>query len=195
MPRLKSAARSECEAKPSRFVEDTYEPGAMIRVKTRGLDPLKRMLAREEIDTAQAKAGSMLRDAHELVGVTGMRSIDLSMEKVDGGRRGNGLSDSVLLAARRLRQAEALLGWQSYRLVTCIVCQGCPGTIIAEQSAVGVSRNVVQWQLRSSLEQLAVLWGLAQDPKRVGQRAAITAAMTERASWGHEVAEVVIQYA
>lgn len=195
MPRIKKpAVNSECE-RQTRLVEDPFEPGAMIRVEQRAPDPLHRMLARREIDQAQAKAGTMLRDAHELVGATGVRAVDFMREKVDGGRRGNGLSDSVLLAAHRLRQAEALLGWQSYRLVTCIVCQGCPGTIIAEQSAVGVSRNVVQWQLRSSLELLAVLWGLAQDPKRVRQRAAITAAMTERASWGHEVAEVVIQYA
>lgn len=195
MPRLKSAARTECEAKATRLVEDPFEPGAVIRVETRGLDPLHRMLARKEIDTAQAKAGSMLRDAHELVNATGMRAVDFMREKVDGGRRGNGLSDSVLLAARRLRQAEALLGWQAYRLVVCIVCNGCPGTVIAEQSAVGVDRRVVQWQLRSGLEQLAILWGFAQDPRRVRQRAAITAAMTERASWGHEVAEVNIVYA
>lgn len=195
MPRLKSAARSECEAKATRLVEDPFEPGAMIRVEVRGLDPLHRMLSRREIDQAQAKAGAMLRDAHELVGATGMRAVDFMREKVDGGRRGHGLADSVLLAARRLRQAEALLGWQAYRLVVCIVCQGCPGTIIAEQSAVGVDRRVVQWQLRSGLEQLAVLWGLAQDPKRVRQRASMVALVTEKPGWIHEVAEVKIAYA
>lgn len=194
MPRLKKSAVSECDEVARRLVEDPYEPGKTILVTGR-LDPLHRMLVRKEIDAAQAKAGAILRQCHELVGSSGVRAMDLSAERVDGGRRANGVPEGVLYSARRLHQAQALLGWQAYRLLLCCVCEGCPPSTVAEQSAVKVDRGTVSWQLRSSLEQLAVLWGLAQDPRRVRQRAAIVAAMKERPSWVHEEQELAIQYA
>ena len=194
MPRLKKSAVSECDDVARRLVEDPYEPGKTILVTGR-LDPLHRMLVRKEIDAAQAKAGAILRQCHELVGSSGVRAMDLSAERVDGGRRANGVPDGVLYSARRLYQAQALLGWQQYRLLICCIIEGCPPSTVAEQSAVKVAREVVSWQLRSSLEQLAVLWGLAQDPKRVRQRASIVSMLSERAQWQHEVAEINIAYA
>ena len=195
MPRLKSAARSERKEPATRLVEDPYDPGSMIRVEVRGLDPLHRMLVRKEIDEAQARAGVMLRNAHETVSSAGVRAVDLSKERVDGGRLPSGTRDAAMMAVRRLHQAEAVLGWQMYRLLICSIVEGCPPSILAECSAAKATRHILAFQVRNGLEQLAAVWGLASDAKRVRQRASIVSRLTERATWGHEVSEVLIAYA
>lgn len=194
MPRIKSA-RSDTAEKLTRHIQDPFDPDRMIQVEVRQLDPLSRMAARREIDDAQARAGVLFRQSHEVVASTGLRAVDFLHEKVDGGRVRNGLPERSMRAAQRLREAQLLLGWQNYRVLICCVVEGCPATAVAEQSSAGADRGVVSFQVRNGLEQLAILWGLAQDPKRVRQRAAITAAMTERASWIHEERELSIQYA
>lgn len=194
MPRIKSA-RSDTAEKLTRHIQDPFDPDRMIQVEVRQLDPLSRMAARREIDDAQARAGVLFRQSHEVVASTGLRAVDFLHEKVDGGRVRNGLPERSMRAAQRLREAQLLLGWQGYRIVECVLVGGCPAATIAEQTETGVSRETVSWQVRSALEQLAVLWGLAQDPKKVRRRAAIVAAMTERPGWLHEERELAIQYA
>jgi hypothetical protein len=179
----------------SRTVEDPYDPGNTIVVPVNMRhDPLMRMAARQEIDTAQLKAGEVLRECHEAASTRGLRAIDLLAEKVDGGNVHPGISDRAMRAARRLREAEALLGWQGYRIVVSVVCNGIHGTVIAEQSSASVDRKVVQHQVRTALEQLAILWGFASDPRRVRQRASMVGLVRERANWIHEETDLFIRY-
>ena len=179
----------------SRTVEDPYDPGNTIVVPVNMRhDPLMRMAAREEIDSGQLKAGELLRQCHETASTHGLRAIDLLAEKVDGGKLNPGFSGRSMRAARRLREAEALLGWQGYRIVVSVVCNGIHGTMIAEQSSAAVDRKLVQHQVRSALEQLAILWGFASDPRRVRQRASMVGLVRERASWIHDETDLIIRY-
>lgn len=179
----------------SRTVEDPYDPGNLIVVPANlRHDPLLRMFQRHEIDAAQLKAAELLRQCHEAASAHGLKAIDLLAEKVDGGSVHGGISDRAIRAARRLREAEILLGWQGYRIVTSVVCSGIHGTMIAAQSSAAVDRKVVQHQVRNALEQLAILWGFASDPSRVRQRASIVGLVRERVSWVHDETDLIIRY-
>lgn len=178
-----------------REVEDPYDPDNTILVPANlRHDPLLRMFSRREIDEAQLRAGETLRASHEAVASQGLKAIDPSLDVVDGGRASIAIPESALLAARRIREAQSLLGWQAYRLVTCVVCEGVNGTTIAELTTARLDRNVVQFQLRSGLEQLAILWGMIQDPKRVRRHASIVGTVRERASWIHDETDLLIRY-
>jgi len=179
----------------SRTVEDPYDPGNVITVPANlRHDPLLRMFQRQEIDAAQLKAGERLRECHEAASTHGLKAIDLLAEKVDGGNIHAAISDRAIRAARRLREAEILLGWQGYRIVIAIVCGGLHGSAIARNSSARVDRKMVQHQVRTALEQLAVLWGFASDPKRVRQRASMVGLVRERARWIHDETDLVIRY-
>ena len=178
-----------------RTVEDPYDPGNTIVVPANlRHDPLLRMFQRREVDAAQLKAGELLRECHEDASANGLKAIDLLAERVDGGNAHPGISDRAIRAARRLHEAEVLLGWQGYRIVTSVVCNGIHGTMIAAQSSAAVDRKVVQHQVRTALEQLAILWGFASDPSRVRQRASMVGLVRERASWIHDETDLIIRY-
>jgi len=179
----------------SRTVEDPYDPGNLIAVPANlRHDPLLRMFQRQEIDADQLKAGELLRAAHETLASRGIRAIDLGAERVDGGRLDDGIPEAVMRAGRRLREAQSLLGWQVYRIVIAIVCGGLHGSAIARHSSARVDRNAVQHQLRTGLEQLAVLWGFATDPRRQRQRASMVGLLRDKASWIHEETDILIRY-
>jgi hypothetical protein len=179
-----------------RVVEDPYDPDNLITVPANlRHDPLLRMFSRREIDNAQLLAGESLRKAHEAASHHGVKAIDPFRDVVDGGRPSIGIPEAALHAAGRLREAQLLLGWQAYRLVVSVACDGLNGSTIAEATSARLDRNVVQFQLRSSLEQLAVLWGFAQDPKRVRRHASIVASVRDRAGWVHDETDLLIRYA
>ena len=178
-----------------REVEDPYDPDNLILVPANlRHDPLLRMFSRREIDEAQLRAGEILRASHEAVASQGLKAIDPSVDVVDGGRGSIAIPESALLAARRIREAQSLLGWQAYRLVTCVVCEGVNGSTIAQLTTARLDRKFVGLQLRLSLEQLAVLWGLIQDPKRVRRHASIVGMVRDRASWIHDETDLLIRY-
>ncbi len=95
---------------------------------------------------------------------------------------------------KRLRQAEALLGWQLYRVVRAVVVDEANASNIAQASKARVSRETVSFQVRSGLEQLAVLWGFAADPRHIRQHASIVASLGERPQWQHDVKDLNIRY-
>lgn len=204
MPRLKVVSRRPAAERHGydgtrqmghRVVEDPYDPENTISVPANlRHDPLVRMLQRGEIDTAQLKAAEVLRGAFEVVLASGLRANDLGRVVVDGGSRARDVSEISLRAAGKLRQAQALLGWQNYRLVAGVVLNRLNGSLIAEQSSSKIDRKVVQWQLRNGLEQLAVLWGLVADPTRARTHASMVSMITEKPEWGHEEREIRIQY-
>lgn len=204
MPRLKVVSRRPAPERHgfdgsrqlgARKVEDPFDPSNTILVPANlRHDPLMRMHSRGEIDAAQLKAGEVLRGAYEIVLASGLRANDFARVKVDESRRPGAPSDITLRAAGKLRQAQALLGWQGFRLVEGVVLNRLNGSLIAEQSTRAVDRKVVQWQLRNSLEQLAILWGLVSDPARSRAHASMVAMVTEKPEWGHEEREIVIRY-
>ena len=203
MPRLKSrSAKSPVPGlhahrqRATRLVEDPFDPAHMIAVPENSRhDPLHRMFSRGDIDAGQHKAGEALRAAWEIVSATGVRAVDHGRVVVDGSRRIPGVPDAAVRAAKLIRQARSLLGWQSYRLVVATACDGLSGSHIAEQSSAKVDRKVVQAQVRAGLEQLAILWGFASDPRHVRKQASMVAMLSERPTWDHEEREISIRYA
>lgn len=109
--------KSNLDVLVSGSVEAPYDPGNLIVVPANlRHDPLLRMFQRHEIDAAQLKAAELLRQCHEAASAHGLKAIDLLAEKVDGGSVHAGISDRAIRAARRLREAEILLGWQGLSL-------------------------------------------------------------------------------
>jgi hypothetical protein len=203
MPRRRKSriAKPQPGARPSgddiatRLVEDPYDPDNLIAVPVNlRHDPLQRMFIRREIDDAQFKAGGMLRHAHEILASRGLKAIDPANETVDAGRSSAGLGETTLRAGERLRQAQTLLGWQSYRLVICVIIDGVNGSTISDATSAKVDRNAVQFQFRSALENLAVLWGFVQDPARVKRQASIVGMVRQRSTWDHEERDITIRY-
>lgn len=179
-----------------RVVEDPYDPSNTITVPVNVRhDPLQRMFGQRDIDTAQLKAGEHLREAFDATSACGIRAIDPSRDVVDGGPGFGGLSERAIRSAARLREAQALLGWQSYRLVVAVVCQGLNGTLISEQSSAKVDRKTVQFAVRNGLEQLAIMWGYASDPRLVRKQASMVGMIRDRAAWAHAEKDLVIRYA
>ena len=179
----------------ARVVDDPYEPGNKITVPWNVRhDPLARMLARGEIDEAQYRAGEDLRACVERLGGSGAPAVDTTKEAVDGGRVYGGISESTMKAAKKLRQAQMVLGWQSYRLVRAVVCDGLNGSLIAQQSSARVDRKAVQVQVRHGLEQLAILWNYLTDPSSIRTRASMVSMMAERPGWMHEETDLTIVY-
>lgn len=179
----------------SRLVEDPYDPENTIAVPVNVRhDPLLRMFGQKDIDTAQLKAGEMLRAAYEAVNASGVSAVDTSRDVVDGGAGFAGLSDYAIAAARTLREAQSLLGWQSFRLTVSVVCQGLNGSLIAQHSKAKVDRKAVAFAVRAGLEQLAILWGFTSDPALVRKQASMVGMVRERAGWVQEATDLVIRY-
>lgn len=179
----------------ARVVDDPYEPGNRITVPWNVRhDPLARMRARGEIDEAQYQAGEDLRSCVERIGGSGAPAVDTTKEAVDGGKGYGGISDSTMKAAKKLRDAERVLGWQAYRLVRAVVCDGLNGSLIAQQSRVKVDRKTVQAQVRHSLEHLAILWNYLTDARHVRMKASMVAMLSERPGWMHEETHITIAY-
>lgn len=179
-----------------RVVDDPYEPGNRITVPWNVRhDPLARMLARAEIDEAQYKAGDDLRACVERLGGSGAPAVDTTKEAVDGGRVYAGISEATMKAAKKLREAQQVLGWQNYRLVRAVVCDGLNGSLIAQQSTAKIDRKAVQVQVRHGLEQLAILWGYLTDQRHVRTRASMVSMMSDRPSWAYEEQVIDIAYA
>lgn len=203
MPRLKPARRIPSAAPAAhgarqlgvRVVEDPFDPSNKISVPVnQRADFLRRAHARGEIDLAQLMAAERLRQAHEAVEACGLRAVDHGRVMVDGGRHGSSVSERALRAAGILREAQALLGWQGYRLVVAVAVEGLTGSLIAEQSTTAIDRKVAQGMVRGSLDQLAVMWGYASDPRYLRTQAAMVAHVTEKPAWAHEERRVEIQY-
>jgi hypothetical protein len=145
------------------------EDDARIRVtrNVRG-DPLGALWARRQIDEHQFIAGRHWQHLLEEAGTAGVRALDTTKERVDGGALSfEGLTDRQLLAARELRRAVADLGVQPALIARLVLEQGL--TIAQIAAAMGTptarGRDRLGWLLRMSLDELAVGFGYAE---RVG---------------------------
>lgn len=180
----------------ARIVDDPYEPGQKITVPANVRhDPLVRMRDRGEIDEGQYLAGEKLRMLIEQAGERGAPAVDLTKEPVDGSPAFREPALSALHAAKQLAKCQAILGWQSYRLVRSVVSDGLNGTLIAQATAQRVSREEVKAVVRDGLEKLGIYWEFLADPRHARRRASIVAVLQEIATWAHDEGEIAIRYA
>jgi hypothetical protein len=145
--------------------DDPYEWGAKITV-LRSLrdDPLAAMHSARQIDQAQFVAGRHWQRAFELTSVGGVRAVDLTRERVDGGGIPQPtLSNAQLRAFADLRRAMSALGLEGESLIKDFLGRGwCLRDIAARRGVTGErARGYVGWRLRECLDTLAVEFGYA----------------------------------
>lgn len=145
--------------------DDPYEPGAKLTV-LRSLrdDPLAAMHNAKQIDQAQFVAGRHWQRAHELVETGGVRAIDPTRERVDGGGIPQAtISDAQIRAFGDLTRAAAALGLEGDSLVRDFLGRGlCVRDIAARRDAqTERERGYLGRRLRECLNTLALEFGYA----------------------------------
>lgn len=150
--------------------EDPYERGAKITV-LRSLrdDPLAAMHNARQIDQAQFIAGRHWQRAFELAEVRGVRAVDLTHERVDGGGIPQAtISDAQIRAFNDLTRAMTALGQEGESLIRDFLGQGWTLRDIAARRGANSERErgYIGWRLRECLNTLAVEFGYAGKPAR-----------------------------
>jgi hypothetical protein len=145
--------------------DDPYERGAKLTV-LRSLrdDPLAAMHNAKQIDQAQFIAGRHWQRAFELAEVGGVRAVDLTRERVDGGGIPQAtLSDAQIRAFADLKRATAALGLEGESLIKDFLGRGwCLRDIAGRRGAdTERERGYIGWRLRECLNTLAVEFGYA----------------------------------
>lgn len=116
------------------------------------------LAARKLIDEAQAEAAVRFRRHWESTGGAGAKAIDYSQDKVDGGRIADPIDIAQMQAARRLAEAERVLGERNYQLVRRVCGEGRAMTELYTEKR---DRLTATDNLRASLDDLARIWGVA----------------------------------
>lgn len=150
--------------------DDPYEAGAKITV-LRSLrdDPLAAMHGAKQIDQAQFIAGRHWQRAFELTSVGGVRAVDLTRERVDGGGIPQPtLSDAQMRAFADLKRAMSALGLEGESLIKDFLGRGLTlRDVAARRGVTGErARGYIGWRLRECLDTLAVEFGYAGRGKR-----------------------------
>lgn len=116
------------------------------------------LAARKLIDKGQAEAALRFRRHWEATGGAGAQAIDYSRDKVDGGQIADPIDVAQMAAARKLAEAERVLGERNYELVRRVCGEGAAMTEIytAKRDRLTATDN-----LRTSLDDLARIWGIA----------------------------------
>ena len=145
--------------------DDPYEAGAKLTV-LRSLrdDPLAAMHNARQIDQAQFIAGRHWQRAFELVEIRGVRAVDLTRERVDGGGIPQPMtSDAQVRAFGDLTKAMTALGLEGESLIRDFLGRGwCLSDIAARRDARSErERGYIGWRLRECLNTLAVEFGYA----------------------------------
>lgn len=145
--------------------DDPYEPGAKLTV-LRSLrdDPLAAMHNAKQIDQAQFVAGRHWQRAYELVETGGVRALDPTRERVDGGGIPQAtISDAQIRAFADLGKATAALGLEGDSLVRDFLGSGlCVRDIAVRRDAhTERERGYLGRRLRECLNTLAIEFGYA----------------------------------
>lgn len=145
--------------------DDPYEPGAKLRVlRSLRNDPLAAMHNAKQIDQAQFVAGRHWQHAFELVEVGGVRAVDLTRERVDGGSIPQAtISDAQIRAFGDLTRATTALGLEGDSMIRDFLGRGlCLRDIAVRRSAHSErERNYIGYRLRECLNTLATEFGYA----------------------------------
>lgn len=124
---------------------------------------IAQMRARDQIDEAQTVAADRFRAVFERAGLAGVKAMDTTRERVDGGRMHGNLSDTRLDAARELSVLARELGKIGYPV--CVLICG-ERLAIREMARRMLGRPAKKRELdyygrllRDHLDILCVFWG------------------------------------
>lgn len=154
-----------------RVVDDPYSPGQkMVAVTNLAEHPLEMMLHRRRLDPAQYEAGVRFRRIYEAAAIGPGRGIDPAHIKVDGGRLGDPLSDSVVHAQFELKRLAQQLGPIGERIASAVAGRGMTISELAERwPGPEASRQKLDYlgmRFKEALDFLAEeVWG-AKGPER-----------------------------
>lgn len=154
-----------------RMVDDPLEPGAKLKaIVNLAEHPLEMMLARRRLAEPLYEAGVRYRRIFEAAEIGPGRGIDPAHIKVDGGRLGDPLSDSVVHAQFELKRLAQQLGPIGERIVSAVAGRGMTVSDLAERwpggEDVRTKRDYLTMRLKEALDQLASeVWG-AKGPER-----------------------------
>jgi hypothetical protein len=178
MPAPGKAVKRAPAAKPGmapvlgeRMVDDPLEPGAKLRaIVNLAEHPLEMMLSRRRLDQPLYEAGVRFRRIYEAAEIGPGRGIDPAHIKVDGGRLGDPLSDSVVHAQFELKRLALQLGPIGERIVSAVAGRGMTVSDLAERwpgpEATRQKLDYLTMRLREALDLLATeVWG-AKGPER-----------------------------
>lgn len=110
------------------------------------------------IDEAQVLAADRFRRFWEASGGAGAKAMDYTRDKVDGGQIADPIDIAQMNAARKLGEAEHTLGERNYQLVRRVCGEGAA---MSELYSGKRDRLTATDNLRSSLDDLARIWGIA----------------------------------
>lgn len=124
---------------------------------------IAQMHARGQIDDAQQVAADRMRAVFERAGLAGVRGMDTTRERVDGGRMNDGFTDTRLDAARELSVLARELGKIGYP-VCVLVCGERLSVRDAARRMLGAPAKKRELEyygrlLRDHLDLLCFHWG------------------------------------
>ena len=134
-------------------------------------DPLARLHAHRQIDEAQYRAGRAFQRDSEIAG-RGVRALDPSRERVDGGAFAEAVTDAQVRAGKRLTEMERVLGRTMHRVAHAVLVDGMSMETLAKalfDREGEVAGKYYGRLFRDALDLLAVEYGFAgrdSDPRR-----------------------------
>jgi hypothetical protein len=146
-------------------VKNPYDPAETMTVAVNLAEhPLEMMLARGRLDQPLYEAGVRFRMIYERAAIGPGRGIDPAKIKVDGGRMGDPLSDSVVHAQFELARLARELGMVGERIVSRVAGHGVTVSDLAKQwpgpEDVRTKRDYLTMRLKEALDLLASeVWG------------------------------------
>lgn len=152
-------------------VDDPLEHGAKLTVVRRATNFIAKEYKAGRLDKAQFEAAREFERLRELTMSSGLSSPSFAREYVDGGGRGDPITDKVVIAFKRLSKARQVVGIWAYEAIDQCICHGLNPTAIEERT--GANRKLTAGYVKDGLEMLAIYWGFATDKHHVRRRAAI----------------------
>jgi hypothetical protein len=147
-------------------VDDPYATKAGEKIcvlRTLRSDPLARLHNHKQIDEAQYRAGRAFQRDCETA-ARGVRSLDLSRERVDGGTLAEPLTDAQVRSRKRLSELERVLGRTMHRVTHAVLVDGLSMETVAQHlfNREGeVSAKYYGRLFRDALDVLATEYGMA----------------------------------
>lgn len=138
-------------------------PKKISVVKNLRESAVETLFARGKLDRAQKEAADRFRGIYESAGGT-IGAMDYGREPVDGGGASDPLSQRQVDAGKMLAQCRNLLGARNFALV-CKVCG--QGMSLQQVAASKREQLTAADNLRASLDDLAAMWGYAQNRRTV----------------------------
>jgi hypothetical protein len=147
-------------------VDDPYatRSGEKVRVlRQLRSDPLARLHSHRQIDEAQYRAGRAFQRDCEIA-ERGARAVDLTRERVDGGKLAEPVSERQLRARKRLIELERVLGRTMHRVTHAVLVDGLSMEALAKalfNREGEVAAKYCGQLFRDALDVLAGEYGLA----------------------------------